>query len=509
MNPLETAASGSMLTLQAYGDSDDHLRIPVLLATHLRAYAPDAAEDCLRARNNPWKKRRNALNSLLGSVAREARRPVACLDDLDAMDPGELAGERRWNDVTFGLQRQDLVTLLLRYAEEHNLFTLRRPDPQDALSSRLVSQHGSEQSPLVMVDDDAEGTGAVDELPLDLRPVARWLIAERMLDDFDIWELVEERIPLHLLSVAWDRLKPLAREDALRLCAFRPPMHANGALGPFAWTHSVSALEPTVSRAGAEQLQTAGFLQRKPAGDGWAMPRAIRSFVYQMASLHDPDALARTHSAIATAMTGDSVEEATERHHQAVAAGDEATAITTARFYGSDLRGLAVQKSRTGHESMRAGGNRSAAVAAFEQATKIFEQILTYDPDDAYAWEYSGYNRWLPFRDAPLSAPQSVVESVRDAYKKACQFDSINPLFRGRLLAFEAALRLPYTTELKRYSKYFYSQHGEGYLTWYFEPLLTVLTQQERHGELEELRALPGVRRAEHEIQRRRASRSE
>lgn len=499
----------TVLTLQAYGDSDDHLRIPVLLATHLRAYAPDAAKDCLRAQNNPWEKRRRALDSLLGSVAREATQPVACLDDLDAMDPGELAGERRWNDVTFGLQRSDLVTLLLRYAEEHNLFTLRRPYPQDALSSRLASLHRSDRSPLVLEEDETEGPEAVNELPLDLRPVARWLISERMLDHLDIRELIEERIPTHLLSTAWDRLKPAAREDALRLCTYRPPMHANGALGPFAWAPAAPLPGVTVSRVGVEQLRTAGILRRTPRGDGLTMPRAIRSFVYQLATFHDPDALAQTHGTIAAALTDDGAEAMTERHHQAIAAGDEAAAIKTAQFYGSDLRGLAVQKSRAGHESMKPGGNRADALAAFEQATKIFEQILTYDPNDAYAWEYSGYNRWLPYRDAPRTAPQSVVDSVRDAYKKACQFDGINPLFRGRLIAFEAALGVPYVTELKRYSRTFYSQLGEGYLTWYFEPLLTVLTQQHRHRELEDLRALPEVRRAEQDIQRRRAARSE
>lgn len=500
-------------TITAYGDPDDHLRIPVLLAAHLRQHAPDAADACLLAKENPWTKRRKALEFLLEVVTknRKGMPPVACLDDLDAMDPGRVDGERRWNDATFALQRQELITILVKYVAERSLFTVRRPSPGEDLSNRLGNVGLIEQSLTTLTDDVSENdedAGPVGELPLELRPVARWLIVVKALDDVDLEEIVDEAIPSHLLTVAWDHLKPAVREDARRLCTFRAPMRANGTMGPFAWSSSkFGDANIRISPSSVQQLQAAGFLQETPwPRGGWSMPRTVRSFVYNTSSMRDPDRLMVVHGALAASMPDSSPEEITERHHQAIAADDEATARATACYYGADLRSLAVTKSRSAHELLVKGAT-DAAKMAFSRAARIYQEILTYDPEDAYAWEYCGYNLWQPFRESPQSAPDAVVKSVREAYKSACKFDSANPLFRGRLLALDAALRQPYTTELRRYSRSFYHRLGDAYLTWYFEPVLSVLKQQGRHEEIEVLKKWPGVRRAEHEIQRRKSGR--
>lgn len=412
--------------VRAYGEPDDHLRLTVLIADALAPFEPDAAAVCKTAERNPWTARVDALRGLLRAtkLKRPARSAALCVHDAHALPEHEPRGDARWDDRTFARERAQLLGILQR-AEGDGLVTLRGS-----------GAHPSADDPLECFDDD-------------LRPLARWLKAEGHVDDSSLREYLRLRRPQHVLTVMWDVIEAGAREAALRLSAFRAPQKLNGVFGPLPLSETeVDGVGlSSVSRLSVDTLLTMGLLRRDSTTSAVYFPRAVRVFVRAFATAYAPEELQGDHRTIACALKGDATEVSLERHYHAVQARDINLATTTARFYGADLRVIARDASL----------HRDYATAA-----KLYDEIVTrFDPKDAYAWEYLGYNLWQPHRSGPRGMPEPLQLRVRDALVKACSVETANarnPLFLGRLLGFRASIGEDIGTEFGHWVKSFRSE---------------------------------------------------
>lgn len=104
-------------TWTAFGDPDDHLRLTVLIASHIGAQtsareARDATETCM-APAATWPVRLDALAYLLNQWAPTNGAPYAALFDIDALDPGPLRAETLWDDRSFLRQRRQFLDAIL------------------------------------------------------------------------------------------------------------------------------------------------------------------------------------------------------------------------------------------------------------------------------------------------------------------------------------------------------------------------------------------------------------
>lgn len=387
-------------TVAAYGEPDDHLRMTVLIAEALAPHQPEAAAVCLRAQKNPWSSRFQALSELLQTV--ELRRPgVVCrVRDLGALpEAPPRRGQGRWDDRSF--------------AREHA-----------QLRARL--ERAAEAGVLAFESANVKGGDVVDSVEPGLRPLARWLRAKGRIDDALVVECVEGGDQGYFLSAMWDAIGRDARVAALRLSALRPPQRLNGVLGPITLHGDGGRVEglSTVTRTAVDRLLEMGVLHRDSSGAVF-FPRPVRAFLRTFATQYSPQDLQQDHRTLARQIQGDDAGALVERHYHAVQGHDLDDARATARYYGADLRALA--------RDLSLGGDHAGAA-------KIYEEIVTtYDPRDAYAWEYLGYNLWQPHRRAPTSMPEALQRRIDDALTRACTVDTFNqrnPLFLGRLLGF-------------------------------------------------------------------------
>jgi len=196
-------------------------------------------------------------------------------------------------------------------------------------------------------------------------------------------------------------------------------------------------------------LEECGFLQPGPAPNGHKalrMPRAVRARLLPLAKLDDPDLLEWQHQAWGAKPFEDlSLDEQLETHFHAVQGGKLADALRTGRYYATDLRALAFRRSR-----------EERYLEAAELYRKIVEE---FDPKDAHAWEYFGFNLALASGPEPLSEDRAA--EIRDAYAKAVEYDRQNPLYHGRLLGFRARLGEDVRAEVQREMKRYLIKYGD------------------------------------------------
>lgn len=408
-------------TVAAYGEPDDHLRMTVLIAGALAPHHREAAAVCQRAQANPWAARFDALSELLQTV--ELRRPgVVCrIRDLGAL-PESLPdrGKGRWDDRSSAREQAQLRGRLERSVEVG----------------------------VLAVEGVPSSTGEViDRVEPALRPLARWLRANRRIDDALIASCVGEGDSQYFLSAMWDAIGRDARVAALRLSALRPPQRLNGVFGPVSLRGGDGRVEglSSVTRAAVDRLLEMGVLHRD-AGGGVYFPQPVRAFLRVFATEYSPEELQQDHRTLAQQIVGGGPEALVERHYHAVQGRDLEGARATAAYYGSDLRTLARELSLEGDHA---------------GAAKIYEEIVTtYDAKDAYAWEYLGYNLWQPHRRTPVSMPEALRHRIEDALTRACtvdRFNQRNPLFLGRLLGFRGMLGAdisgPFADGVGRYAR--------------------------------------------------------
>jgi hypothetical protein len=421
--------------VRAFGDPDDHLRWTVLLAHHLGGRAAplrELAEVCQSPRSG-WQQRLDALASLLRQAPPPAGQAFrAVLVDLDALDPGPLEGERLWDDRHFFRQRHELLELLLDAVVHQQGWLLVRPRPSSSISLRVAPLLPTEE--VESLPDEKAPTALealLDCVSPESRPVLAWLERAGVMGTRDMERLLEaagpEGFEETLLDIAYDALPVFSRDAALRLSVLRGPQ-------PVA--------EDIQARA-IEGLVYAGFLQPSTEEQGHRtlqMPRAVRLRLLPLARLAIPEQLILQHQWWGSRpLEGLPLAAQLETHFHAVQGGQLEEALRTARYYASDLRELAFRRSHEEH---------------YSEAAEVYRRIVEdFDPEDAYAWEYLGYNLALACGSQRPSAQRD--GEIRRAYARALALDRGNPLYHGRLLGYRASagedVRAEFHHALKRY----------------------------------------------------------
>jgi len=424
------------VVLEAFGEPDDHLRLSTLIADAVTKVV-DSAELRGVARRltdergpRSWRDRRADFQGVVSLMPSD----TIVLRDPDAFAEAYVSDRVwDWDDAMLWRERSEFFDDLLGPIAR-GAIGLERTAPDPHLSKRLASARVSEKSPRVDLQDPyASSVGP------DARGALGWLLDRGYLSEPAIDELIDEGVgPVldrHFILVAYDHLSPVARAAVYRIAVLRGEQVLNGTIGPFP-VRSKSAAH-AVTSAQVEELLSCGFLQRMPAEGSVRIPRVVRDVVLARAEAEDPDAVEKDHQWVFKQLQDQAaqVRQMIECHHHAVHGLLIDEAVDTARFYATDLRELAIRLSRK---------NR------WREAASVYRKIVEdFDPEDAYAWEYRGYNL---VRDNPGKHSDEIL----NAYKRAFEIDSTNPLYHGRLLGFRARggenIRAEFESSFGRYA---------------------------------------------------------
>jgi len=430
---------------RVFGDPDDALRLTVLLADKLAGGTPalrEEAEACKDPKAS-WSTRYAYLQRLLKRVERPARQYVAVIVDIDLLHPTRGWRPALWRDTAFQKQRNDLFEALQdEYARGGWLFL--RPNPSEDVSERLPKVPRADAEALICPD---------------LVRSFQWLKGRRVLDGYDVQEILSEQgeraLEIYVLMRTYEMLGPSAQITGQRLSALRGPQLLNGCIGGFRFerpgpkskqrmdAQKVAELlggQPYVDANAIPALEECGFLQDESHSDGQRqvrMPAKVRSFLRRLMRVSEPELWESINASLAARAVGQGVdslrrlpaETLLEIHNHAVEGGDFKAAQETAFFYGSDLRSIAFRMSKEGN---------------YRQAANVYRTIVRdFDAHDAYAWEYLGFNLARDVyqrRKGGRAATADERKSIRDAYERATENDPMNPLYQGRLLGFCAEL---------------------------------------------------------------------
>ncbi|MEZ4311979.1 MAG: hypothetical protein R3F14_28455 [Polyangiaceae bacterium] len=381
--------------LRAFGDPDDHLRLTVLIARRLgaRSRSPalrNAAETCQQA-DVSWNKRVDALRFLFEQAPMpEDGQHLAALFDLDALYVGRVGPRRRWNDRDFLKERREFFKELCKAVDRGGWLVLR-PNPRakvtDVLKESRMTTDAGAGVPGVLTNsaDEPDLPEAARTVGADYRAILRWLMHDkRILAPDSVDEVVEQGGPgaleNHVLVLAYEQLRPSAREIGKRLCALRGEHRSNGSLGPYPVAPAPTARGAKARGGDAvpadalDALKACGFL--RPAGSSWArlqMPSPVRAFLQGMSRVDSPDDYVAEQRWLGKRpFEGQPVEEQLEIHHHAVQGEDYERARKTAEYYGADLRQLAFRLSRRGQffKASRVTTSSSSRGSTWRMATR-------------------------------------------------------------------------------------------------------------------------------------------
>jgi hypothetical protein len=282
----------------------------------------------------------------------------------------------------------------------------------------------------------------------EVRPIVTWLVRCGMLKPHDLSRIVAdvEDFDAHVVDLAYEALPAAARDAGKLLSAVRPPQHVNGTLGPFAYAGD-RPTATSIPRIAEAALRRSELLQPGAEPSTLRMPRLARDMLRRFASLGMATEIHKLHESLAAeAIHTKTTAEKIEIHHHAVRAGDVDRAKSTALFYGTELRDLATQLSFDGQREW----NR----AKLFKAAELFEYVVTrFDPNDAYAWEYKGYNL---ARTRDLSQRDQIL----DAYRRAHEIWPENPLYHGRWLGFRGQLGQNVASDVINWLDRYVDQYG-------------------------------------------------
>lgn len=465
------------MSLYAYGDPDDHLRLCAILAQELGGLVSGSlksdADACLDPTNS-WRARLAALTSLLQDVPVARLNGQIVLVDIDALSTGSIDNITRWEDSYFKAARAELMQTLIA-AARRGAWHLVRPAPESSVSA-LIEDAGI---PLHRASEPIRSDVTDIPRPRALQPEVRqlfdWLLAREVLTQTSAQDLADimqaETLSLHLVTLVYDSLRPSIRKVANRLAVLRPPQSINGHYGPFPISNS-GAPGDAIPRTAFVELVACGFLQRVSATTQmYCMPRSVRQTLTSTAeTLVDP-AIHQEHAHLSDGATDrKQIERSIEIHHHAIQAGNASRAAETALFYVSDLRPLGVALSRQ---------------SKWMDAAGIFEAIVSQDVGDAYAWEYLGYNL---ARANYHKLDGKAVDRVIDAFSQAVKLEPHNPLFSGRLLGMRAELGQDVFPDFGRQLAEFYQLYGEDGMTFFAEAVINGFRRGRRDEDLRALR---------------------
>ena len=451
-------------SVTAFGHADDHFQLVATIASRLD---PSLASDEARACTSPkssWKERRDALVGL-------GMRSGGELDvvDVDALDVGVEKEGERWADLQLREDRALFLAELVLLAARTG-WRLVRPAPTLKTSDLLRSVgaeylNASAPDPLDTLDDPLLRVGLQAVAP-EVRGVASWLLGESLVDPPSLRRLLEEegeeRATQLVIGVAYDVLPRGVRETALALAAIREEVPINVIIGPFDQRDrpAIDLDARHVPRRHVAKLLRCGFLQSRGLGENRVvrMPRSVRQFLEPRAWTRSATSAKKAHG-IMVGEAGDQVEAVVARHWHAVCAGDTAAALETAKFYVSDLRILAYRLSKEER--------------AYATAADLYQRVVDADDQDAYAWEYLGYNLARAAGRTQCSPPHR--PRIEEALRRATDLDPTNPLYRGRLLGYLGRCGEDITDAFgKGISEFAGRYRGPG-VTWFAEPVLREL----------------------------------
>jgi hypothetical protein len=394
-----------------FGDPDDHLRLAVVFGrlAEKRGLRGDEVRAC---QSEPrWGERLEALKRLL----RRDDLAGITFHDIDALAVGQHGASTTWDDARLVDARRATFEVLADAAVRLQ-WTLVRPAPGTSTNQALRIRGVKVEATPVLAPELEQILAAL--LTKGVLTPGQWE------DEVDAAQARDDNANLALLAKADSLLSAEARDAALHLALPRGEQPWNGVAGPFTLADELlntgdALAKPTLSRQGAIELADLGLLHS--CGGRIRMPRVAREF-YAARAAHTGDVdhdrvqawLART-----VVPAGDAGDIDLERHHHAILSGDATLALEPGFPYRQDLRILGTNIGRQG------------GLANWRAAFKVFEFILQHDPEDAYAWEYSGYNLALA---NPDSRSPELRARVQRAYEQAVRYDGDNPLFLGRLL---------------------------------------------------------------------------
>lgn len=408
------------LWVAAFGEADDHLRMTALLA---KALGAGSNSPCLDPRST-WTARRDALREVIAQHRPDESGWVAGVVDPDLLFQRDLPPAVAWDDRSFAKERNELFRLLAQAAEQGGWQFLRTTSSAGAGIELEGLTEQAEPTPDTV--QNPKYSDAVATLTPAVRPICRALVERGVLTTARAAATITSAASsaeAAIIAAAYDHLPRSAREAARRLSCLRPAQPVNGVLGPYVVVDTAAG-SGQVLRGALEALRSVAFLQPSVGESALRMPFEVRLFLQQRASwpgggsLDEHRWLARQLSAPAAPP-----EQLVEAHHHAIAAAEEDMAVETARYYGTDLRELAYSLS---------------AARDFTAAARLYERIVTeFDEKDAYAWEYLAFNL---ARAKGAGATELQRRAIEDAYQRASELAPSNPLYRGRLLGYQARL---------------------------------------------------------------------
>ena len=424
----------------AHGDSDDHLAICTTLAGWYQRHSREADRDAIiicRAPTSTWRHRFEALKILLTTSSQMP----ATLVDIDGLYQGAMTPDQQWNDADSRRQRHQIFDVLTSPDIAAQLMFLRtaaQPEVTIHLEARGACFPEGAGSPT----DVNELEYQLSALPHEIRECARWLVRKGHLGRADLRRLIDaagraDDAPTDdILAVVYDHLPPSARRMAQVLSTERSELSVNGSLGPFSWRRSQT--QAPITRSALRDLKQCGFVQHRNDGSGVKLkiPRLVRRFLIAQAMLAHPEEITSHHEQRARAGAGVALTSdwhALDVHYHAVRSGDIDLAADTGLHYGADLRDLGYRLS------IGEFGSDLPPHERFAKAARAYQVIVErFDSEDAYAWEYVGYNllRSLPSR----RQDPDIMERARSAYARAHQLAPNNPLYHGRLIGLRARL---------------------------------------------------------------------
>lgn len=453
----EVAGVDRLPRFRAYGEPDDHLRLSVLLADRLPGDR-EAAQACKQPRLS-WPERRRRLEEFLGTVRPKGSGYMAVFVDPDALHPGQLRLEHAWDDFECLQERMDLFRLLLESAQRQGGWLFLRPAPSPERTSDMAHFPLLEAAPAWEVRERElpELSAARAALAPALQPLLDWLLQKKTLEPRYAAVLLHEAPrgdpSAGILGLAYDQLRPSAQETAKRLSLLRREQPLNGHLGAYAL--GSKAGPHTFRQSDVEELLHAGFLQRERARGRVVMPTKVRRFLYAHAEVGMEREVEEEHRWLGRQQVARvDVEALAELHHHAVLGGELERALETATFYGSDLRERGVWLSF--HKRYR-------------EAASIFQVVVEqFDSQDAYAWEYLGFN----LAQAHKRPTEEVQQRVLGAYRRAFELAPNNPLYHGRWLGYRARFGEQVQTEVEQALRKYRSAYGTVALGWFGEQVL-------------------------------------
>jgi hypothetical protein len=449
---------------RAFGDEDDHLRLTALIADAFSDADPAASSVC-RTPNTPWSARREALDELLLAVARGAPR-LAAIVDPDALAPP--LGSVALDEPGFAHERRELFDALLHAVRRGGWLLVRpwpRPDLAESFSDLKVDADW---------DADEAEDGLLSVVAPAARPLADWLRGRGALGQHRLQRLLDDGADVSevVLQEACSALPASTATAAERLALLRPPQAANGHVGPFALADRPGAYE--LDQNAVARLREAGFVQSAGDSGEWVVPAAIRRALRDAArGGQSPHDVASDHAWLSRTIgsEGASPGSQIEAHHHAVQAGDLERAISTARFYGTDIRVLAFRLGR------EAAAKHDRAL--FKRAADAYRVVIDrFDASDAYSWEYYAYNF---ARAHGGHLPEEAARSVETGYCRAHELAPANPLFHGRWVGFRAELGTFDRAEVDRALARYRSSQGARSAALFGQTVIDGLRRAGRH----------------------------